>query len=237
MSYQTYFQKVTTLSHSKKQQMAALYFDYYDGSDQARFYQDLAVKDEVLFLEYDQQLVGFSTLQFYTFQQKTIVYSGDTIVNPAHWQQQSLHSAWISRMGLLKQANPTQPLYWLLLVKGYRSYKYLVVFAKTFYPDWRKQQPTLKALTDQLAMAKFAALYNAKTGVVECPSEYGYLKTPLAQLAPHEQQKASAQFFINKNPYYYQGHELVCLCELSETNLHDRLKPLFLNPQVTFRDE
>lgn len=237
MAYQTYFQRVATISPIKQQQMANLYFEYYAGSDKAKFYQDLAAKDEVLFLEFDQQIVGFTTLQVYPFLQHIIIYSGDTIVAPAHRQQQSIPTAWISRMGLLKQTYPTQELYWFLLVKGYKTYKYLVVFTQTFYPDWRNQQPQLKALADQLALAKFGDLYNIQTGIVECPSNYGYLKKPLTKLTPYEQQKVSAQFFIHKNPYYYQGHELVCLCEISETNIHHRLKPLFLNPQVNYRDD
>ncbi|UYZ83613.1 hypothetical protein MTZ49_13590 [Entomomonas sp. E2T0] len=237
MNYQAYFQTVNSITASKKQQMAAIYFQYYQGSDLERFYQDLDNKNEVLFLEQQGQMVGFTTIEFYSFQQKMIVYSGDTIVMPEHWQQQSLHSAWIQRMGKLKQDNPTTPIYWFLLVKGYRTYKYLIVFAKSFYPHWDGLQPELKQLADQLAVAKFVELYNVRTGVVECPSEYGYLKEDLTDIASHEQQKKSSQFFLSKNPYYYKGHELVCLCELSADNLQSRAQKLFLDTNIEYRNE
>lgn len=237
MKYKTYFQKVTSLSHNKKQRMADIYFQYYQGSDQERFYSDLRTKDEVLFLEYGQQIVGFSAVQFYSLADKLIVYSGDTIVMPEHWYQQSLHKAWIQRMGYLKQQNPTTTIYWFLLVKGYKTYKYLVLFAKHFYPHWQLVDANLVVLANQLASEKFGTLYRATTGVVECPQNYGYLKPELAQLTPSEQKKLSAQFFLKVNPYYYQGHELVCLCELTSENLKSKFAQWFDEAIVEFADD
>lgn len=235
MSYSTYFQKVRSLSLQAKQQMAAIYFKYYQGSNEERFYQDLNIKDEVLFLEYEEQIVGFSTLQFYPFEDNLIIYSGDTIVEPAHWQQMLLHKAWIQRMGLLKKQSPTQPLYWFLLVKGYKTYKYLILFANHFYPHWQYQDLELTKLAYKLADEKFGGLHCS--GLIKCPEDYGYLKQELAQLTRAEQQKKTAQFFLEKNPFYYKGHELVCLCELSASNLNKKFVKWFDEATVVFREE
>ncbi|MBK5142960.1 hypothetical protein I2494_04375 [Budviciaceae bacterium BWR-B9] len=236
MSYVAYFQKINTLSVSTRQRMAAIYFQCYAGSDIKRFLLDLESKDEVLMLEHNQELVGFSSLQFYPYHHSMIVYSGDTIVMPEHWQQQVLHKAWIQRMGLFKQQHPGLPLYWFLLVKGYRTYKYLVVFAREFYPHWQIPQPELKQLADRLAEQKFGQLYNAQRGVVECPPDYGFLAQKLAIIPPASLAKPDARFFLEKNPHYAAGHELVCLCEIRVDNLPLRCRSLLLNPVVEYRE-
>lgn len=237
MTYKTYFQTLASLSDSKKEQMAQIYFQYYQGSDKKRFYDDLQGKDEVLFLEYEQQVVGFTTMQIYPFAGNMIVYSGDTIVIPEHWRQQSLHKAWIQRVGQLQKQYPEKKFYWFLLVKGYKTYKYLVLFAKQFHPHWQQKNMDLAGLAAQLAVDKFGNLYQPTKGVVECPSSYGYLKKELVQLTAHEQKKISARFFLQTNPYYYKGYELVCLCELSEDNLNPKFRQLFQEACVEYRNE
>lgn len=44
--YRAYFQKVSTLSESKRKQMADIYFQSYAGSDLSCFLSDLENKDE-----------------------------------------------------------------------------------------------------------------------------------------------------------------------------------------------
>lgn len=237
MEYQAYFQKISTLSEAKRAQMAEIYFQSYAGSDAQRFFTDLQNKDEVLLLKFSGHVIGFSTIQIYQHADAIIIYSGDTIVMPEHWKQQVLHKAWINRMALLKQENPDLPVYWLLLVKGLRTYKYLKVFAKTFYPNWKKLEPKLKHLADSLAAEKFGSLYNPQTGVVECPEHYGYLQASLANISPTLHTKPEVNFFMQKNPHYARGHELVCLCEISPENVAERYRPCFVDPCVEFRNE
>lgn len=235
--YRAYFQQVNNLSDAKRSLMAEIYFQSYEGSDVARFFSDLQNKDEVLCLEYHGVLVGFSTIQYQPHEQGIMIYSGDTIVMPEHWRQQILYKAWISRMALLRQENPGQRVYWLLLVKGVRTYKYLKVFAKTFYPHWQRAEPALKHLADSWAQEKFGALYNPQTGIVECPAYYGHLKAPLATISPALRTKPEVAFFLQKNPNYAQGHELVCLCDISPANLNERSQRFFDTPSVEFHHE
>jgi len=229
--YRAYFQKISTLSETRRRQMAEIYFQFYAGSDVCRFLADLENKDETLLLEYKGQLVGFSNVQFYERQQAIIVYSGDTIVMPEHWQQQVLHRVWIMRMGLLKAQAPDKKLYWFLLVKGVRTYKALKVFARTFYPHWQRNAPELQQLASRLATEKFGPLYNAASGVVECPSRYGYLKEALAHIPTALRERPEVDFFLRKNPCYARGHELVCLCELTQDNFASRYQKWFTHPE------
>ena len=221
--YTTQIVQVGRLQEPLQVAMARLYLQHYDGSCEALFRADLHAKDEVILLYHNAALVGFTSLLVYGAQWQgqavRVVYSGDTIVARAHWGQQALAPAFITRLAHIRQAAPDQPLYWFLLVKGHRTYKYLAVFAERFYPHWAQQHPSLQALADQLAHARFGGDYDAASGVVRFAESRGHLKADIADPLPQELSKTAARFFMQRNPNYRQGHELVCLCEVRLDNL------------------
>lgn len=225
-SYQTELYPVGELPAHTIARMAALYLANFAGSSAELFRQDLQEKDEVILLHAGYELVGFTTLKIYIrpWQGRSVrlVYSGDTIVAPAHWGQQALAFAWISRIGQLKRQMPELPLYWFLLVKGHRTYKYLSVFGKSFHPHWAAPRDDLKALADHLAQERFGTDYDAASGLVRFAESRGHLQQAIAEASPEEMSKPGTQFFLQRNPDYRLGHELVCLCELE---LHN-MKPL-----------
>jgi hypothetical protein len=224
--YKSQVVRTEGLSDATIQSMAALYLENFDASSEAVFRGDLADKDEAILLLCDERLVGFTTLSVFetTWRGEAvrIVYSGDTIVSPRHWGQQELAFAWISRVGEIKRSAPVRPLFWFLLVKGHRTFKYLSVFGNSFYPHWSALRDDLKPLADQLAGAKFGDDYDPATGVVRFPASRGHLKESIAHASPEEMTKDATQFFFLKNPGYRLGHELVCICELELFNM----KPL-----------
>ena len=120
---------ITALSAKQRHAMAALYLAHYNASSPALFQRDLSAKDEVIVLEHEGALAGFTALQTWPLrwrgQDMRVLYSGDTIVAPAHWGQQTLALAWLERVGLLLRQAPPGGLWWFLLVKGHRTYKYL----------------------------------------------------------------------------------------------------------------
>jgi len=211
--------------------MAKLYLTNYDGCSEVRFCRDLAEKDEALLVYTGGRLVGFTTFEVYdrTWNNKAIrvIYSGDTIMDRKHWGQQALAFAWIKRMGEIKRQHPSIPFYWFLLVKGHRTFRYMPTFGKTFFPHWSASRGDLKPLADQLAGEKFGSDYNRLTGVVEFPFSHGHLKSELAEPNPEEIAKEAVRFFIERNPGYKQGHELVCICEMEEFNMKPLTKRLF----------
>ena len=178
-----------------------------------------------------RELVGFTTLRVFGDVWRgapiRVVYSGDTIVDPAHWGQSELAFAWIARVGEIARAAPEAPLYWLLLVKGHRTFRYLPVFSKSFYPHWQIDRCDLKFLADQLAGRMFPSDYNPATGVVEFRESRGHLKAAIAGPDAGDLPKAATQFFLARNPGYRQGHELVCICELALANMKPLTARLF----------
>ena len=227
-TYTARFAPVASLNDGIRVQMARIYLASYDGSNPAIFFGDLAAKDEVLLLYAGDELIGFTTLRTFDYQWEgrtvRVVYSGDTVVERAHWGQQALAFAWISRMGAIKRERPDTPLFWLLLVKGHRTFRYLPVFGKSFYPHWSIDRSDLKPLTDALAKGMFASDYNPATGVVEFAESRGHLKPHLALPTAGELDRDGVRFFLERNPGFQLGHELVCLCEVEEENM----KPLTL---------
>lgn len=227
-SYTTSFEAVSSLDEALCRQMAALYFGMYDGSSPSLFFDDLASKDEVLLLRHGLTLVGFTTFRLFEHdwrgERVGVVYSGDTVVAREHWGQQALAFDWISRMGAIKRERPERPLYWLLLVKGHRTFRYLPLFAKSFHPHWSADRRDLKPLADELAAAMFPGDYNPASGVVEFAQSRGHLKPEIAATTPAEERRDDVGFFLARNPGYRRGHELVCIAELEAHNM----KPLTL---------
>lgn len=230
--YAACFKTVPLLTEEDRRAMVSLYLAHYDGSNKALFFSDLKCKSEALLVRRDATLIGFTTLQIYDCEWEPkrirVVYSGDTVVDRAHWGQQALAFAWIARMGKLKRERPDLPLYWFLIVKGHRTYRYLPAFTKSFYPQWSIDRSDLKPLADALARKKFGEEYNATTGVVEFAESKGHLKDDIAFPTEKEKTKDAVKFFLERNPNYLRGHELVCLCELAEENMKPLTKRIFL---------
>ena len=230
--YNTIIKKPVELSEQERNDMVKLYLAHYDGSDEARFRSDLMEKTEVLLVNFGDSLIGFSTLQIYEREwagkRVHVVYSGDTVVDRAHWGQQALSTRWITRMGELKREKPDLNLYWFLIVKGHRTFKYLPAFGKSFYPHWAIDRSDLKPLVDALAKEKFDKDYDPDTGIVAFDESRGHLKEDIAVPSEEEKSKDAVRFFMERNPNYIKGHELVCLCELEEDNMRPLTKRIFM---------
>jgi hypothetical protein len=230
-AYEARFESVDQLSARTCQAMAELYLRYYDGSDEMLFRSDLKRKTDALLVYSDNELVGFTTQEVYHYnwrgQRIRIIYSGDTVVEQAHWGQQTLAFSWIERAGQLKKEKPDIPLYWFLIVKGHRTYRYLPAFSLSFYPHWSEDSGELKPLADALAVEKFGADYNPENGIIAFADSRGHLKEDYAYPTVDEQSKDAVKYFMQRNPGYLMGHEMVCLCELNEQNLKPLSRRIF----------
>lgn len=217
-------ERTADLGQATRSAMFALYRQYYGGTSEALFFGDLADKQYAVMLrDGDGTLQGFSSIKVWQedFAGKTfrVMYSGDTIVHQDHWGQQALAFTWIHFSGALKSQAPEIPLYWFLLVKGHRTYRYLKAFYRVFYPAYnRATPPEAKALVDYLAGEKFGAFYDALTGVVRFPESRGHLKAGWAEIPDKDKRRPDVRFFLERNPGYVRGDELVCLTELSRAN-------------------
>lgn len=229
--------KTSNLDHAVKNQMYALYNKYYSACSEELFLDDLAKKNDcVLLKDSASNIIGFTTIETYQFhldnKKYNCIYSGDTIVEQDYWGKNTLANEWLRFAGSIKRNDPSTPLYWFLIVKGHRTYRYLKVYSKKYYPCHNHETPELiKKLLDHVAINKFKENYNPDTGIISFPSSKGHLKAEIATISEKDRQKPEVEFFLKKNPKYYRGDELACICELSDENLQ-KMSKFYFNKEL-----
>jgi hypothetical protein len=225
---------VARLTRAERARMFEIYAAHYDGTSRARFDGDLAEKHLVLTVHADDGAIqGFTTLlileQSFAGRRLRAIYSGDTIIDRAYWGSQALAFNWIRLAGAIKAEEPDVPLYWFLIVKGHRTYRYLSAFSKCFYPHWDAATPDhLQALMDHLAEERFPGFYRPELGVIHFPESHGHLKPRMADISAAESARPDVAYFLSRNPGYRNGDELVCLTELHADNLTTLARKQFL---------
>ena len=80
---------------------------------------------------------------------------------------------------------------------------------------------------NQLARHRFNTAYDSERGVVSFQQSRGHLKPLWAEVEPGEALRPDVAFFLRSNPGYVHGDELVCLTELSSSNLRPLARRVF----------
>jgi hypothetical protein len=211
------------LSPANKGEMFRLLTQHFDGVTPEQFSRDLAEKNLAFLLEREHALVGFSTLQAYTttFEGETInvIYSGDTIVTPGAWGTTALPRAWVAGVDSLRAKLPPSRCFWLLLTSGFRTYRFLPVFWREFFPRFDAVMPeTSQRMLNQIAKDRFGNQFHPDAGVVHFTNPQ-CLKDGLEKIPEGRARDPHISFFISRNPGHSNGDELVCLTELCPENL------------------
>jgi hypothetical protein len=226
--------EAASLGETQRREMFALFERYYECTSYTRFAADLADKDRVIVLRDDNgALCGFSTLAVYerlhAAERLRVIFSGDTVVDELHWGQQALASAWLRLAGEIKAEQPSMPLYWFLISKGHRTYRYLSAFSREFFPAPDRAVPARMAeLMAFLARDRFGDAYDPAAGVLRFDQSHGHLRDDYARVTAAHLQLREVAYFLARNPGYARGEELVCLCELSADNLQPMARRAFL---------
>jgi hypothetical protein len=213
--------------------MYALFERYYAATSAAAFHSDLSTKSLVILLQDDVgALRGFSTLAVDEFEYagtpRRAVFSGDTIIDHEFWGEQALAFAWTELAGRLKAQAPDVPLYWFLISKGLRTYRYLPAMARHFYPSWKEATPPeMQGLLDYLATTRFGVAYRADEGVIRFPESRGQLREPWLVVTERERDRPDVRFFLEHNPRHGLGEELACITELSAENMRPLARRVF----------
>jgi hypothetical protein len=85
----------------------------------------------------------------------------------------------------------------------------------------------LAALADHLARRHWPGDYQPASGLVEFVPSRGQLKQDLADPRPDELLRPGVAYFLQRNPGFRQGHELVCVCDVEEANMKPMTLRLF----------
>ena len=123
------------------------------------------------------------------------------------------------------------PLYWFLLSKGIRTYLMLPMFFASFHPCVDVSQTSeLKRLTDHLASERYGNYYDSEKGIVKFDPPADRLKVLNTLIPERLLPNENVRHFLEKNPGYINGDELVCMAEIKRSNITSAVDR-FLKPE------
>ena len=234
---QTQIVDAQKIREADMEEMFNLFDTFYANTDRERFQHDLKEKDWLIRMLDNGKLVGFSTQKEVTLRNpvepQRYLFSGDTIVHPDYWNRSQLAGAFGHLFSRLLEQDHT-PLYWFLISKGFRTYRFLPVFFREFIPHHQQKHPELKTRLDAVATSMFGALYDATSGRVDFQGQRDHLRDVLVDIPPGREQDPHVAFFLQANPGYACGTELACICPLSEDNLTGCGKRVIRNTEVAW---
>jgi hypothetical protein len=197
----------------------------FNATSRADFERDLDEKDWVLLLEErgGGQPIGFSTQKRLTAtvdgEPVVALFSGDTIVHRSYWGETALARAWARLAFDIAAAARPQRAFWFLICSGYKTYRFLPVFFRTFHPRYgQPTPPETRRILDVLARERYQGRYDDARGVVRLPTPTP-LRAGVAEVTPRRLADPDIAFFVQANPGHADGDELACLTEIRPDNL------------------
>ena len=217
--------EVGQLDQARTHAMFALMDRCYQNVSRERFQADLAEKQWVILLSdpHSAELCGFSTQMLLSMttegQSISVLFSGDTIIAPERWGDVSLSHVW-GRLALsLIDTYPSVPLYWLLISKGYKTYRFLPLFFHEFYPRYDASTPAwASGVIDAFGRHKFPGSHDPTAGIVRAGGAKDCLRPGVADLTDQRLHDPHVRFFLERNPGYARGDELCCVAPLTREN-------------------
>ena len=149
--------RVADIPPSRIDEMFDLMQRYYEHVTRSGFLADLAEKQWVIMLTDLQTgaLHGFSTQKLLEVEAGgapiRALFSGDTIVSRDRWGERALVCTWAQLALSLMDRHAPGPLYWFLISKGYKTYRFLPLFFREFYPRFDFPTPAWAKAVDRRA--------------------------------------------------------------------------------------
>ena len=230
---------IKRLSNQQKERMLCLMKAYFVNIERDTFYSDLHEKQGAIILwdKHTKVIQGFSTLMLIDYEVDQIpirlVFSGDTIIAKSHWGSTALPKVFGNFMLNLIDARIERKLFWILISKGYKTYRFLPVYFNDFYPRYNQPTPIFeKKIMDTFGKIKYPDSYLKEKGIIRLKGDKPHLKKNLAEINSRLLRDRHISFFQENNPGHAIGDELVCVAELSLKNLKHAANKLLLQNQV-----
>lgn len=222
---------VSDILFKDKLMMFSLMRRYYENVSKKQFLSDLEKKDCVIMIKEKKSsaLCGFSTQVLLRRNIKNqdvrIVFSGDTVIDKKHRNSLVLPLTFGKMMLSILKEEPGTPLYWLLTTKGYKTYRYLPVFFKDYFPSPSKKLSSFeKSILTMMGKELLEEKFDAKHWILRAKDGAQRLKPGVADITENRRKKQEIAYFEKMNPNHAQGDDLICLARFSEQNL----KPFIL---------
>lgn len=215
---------LSELAPAQVKRMFFLMSQHYDGVTEDLFLHDLANKQWAGLLKDEQdQIQGFTTFVMNPRNCQTafynIVFSGDTIIARQYWGTFELVRGTAYTFGRMLAMDLQKKLFWYLMSKGHRTYMYLPLFFRRFYPscDPQRQSDDFD-IANRCSEILYPDDWYAAKGIVAFKEKHGQLKSELAVGTLRKKEHPHVEFFLEKNPEFGRGDELVCITELHPSN-------------------
>jgi hypothetical protein len=217
---------VSDLTNNDKKTMFNIFEKYYANISYAGFLSDLNKKNKAIILveRKSNTIKGFSTILDLKFQvngkEVKGLFSGDTIVEKEFWGGMSLQLAFTIYMIKEKLKNPFKKHYWFLISKGYKTYLLMAKNCPIHYPKVGMKTPQHeKLIIDTFGKTMYPEHYNPDKGLIEFISAHDQLKDEVAPITNKMLENEMIRFFVQKNPHWSRGDELVCLADFGPSIL------------------
>ena len=215
---------IAEISARDRQKMLELMGRHYFNVVPSAFDADLAEKQWVIqvFDPATAELCGFSTQMVLndTVDGRAVraLFSGDTIIDRQFWGDSALMQAG-GRLALSLVDESPCDLYWFLISQGYKTYRFLPMFFRDFYPRFDvPTPPDVRRILDTLAEQKFSSHYNRGTGIVRADVDQYSLREGVADVSPGRLRDPHIRFFVEQNPGHASGDEPCRIAPLHRAN-------------------
>lgn len=230
------------LTADDRDQMYELLQTYFSRTERVQFECDLVEKDTVILLRdaASHRIQGFSTLlrlrTHVDGRHVAAFFSGDTIIDRDYWGETLLSRLWaqtvFADVDRITAVEPDTEVYWFLICSGYKTWRFLPVFFRQFYPNANGPTPPRdQRILDALATRKFGDQYQADQGIVRLRAA-SPLRRGVADITDERLRDSDVAFFRQMNPGHVHGDELACLASLSRSNLTRAAQRMIARPVV-----
>jgi hypothetical protein len=218
---------VESLSADDRDCMFQLMRRTYENKRRELFDADMDAKQWVILVRQpaDDRIVGFSTQVLLKCrvgdELVTALYSGDTVVDRRDWGDPALAHAWGNfALGLIdRHSDESGGLYWFLTSKGFRTYHYLPLFFRTYFPCADVATPGgEQSIIRAFGLCIGGNRYDAQRGVIRANDVSDFVRPEIANLGARGDKNSHFRVFAELNPGYMRGDELCCLASLSRGN-------------------
>lgn len=188
------------------------------------FIKDFNEKQHVMVLINESgKVVGFSTLMEIDLnlggKMIKIIFSGDTTVMQEYRDSFGFAvelSNFFTRAVVLY---PTHEIYYVLISKGWRTYRVLPFFFKEFIPCYNREISKYeKSIMNLFGYKKYPNNYIGTTGLLCFKENVQRLKPECSDAMIPPRNNPHVDFFFQKNPHYLDGTELVCIARVAYCN-------------------
>jgi len=217
--------RVDDVSSERRDEMFDLMSRHFEFVRRAEFDDDLSEKDWVIEMtdRATNVLCGFSTQMVFDFDTRgrtvKALFSGDTIVDPMCWHRNPLAGLWGRLVLWIIDQHPRTELYWILISKGYKTYRFLPTFFHEFFPRYDVATPCrADDVLNAFGRNRHPAAYDSMAGVIRAGAQSCRLRSGLAEVTPTRLRDPHVRFFHQRNPHHMSGDELCCLAPLTREN-------------------